>query len=82
MLVCPTLKRGLFIWMYSEHIAMLTTNTSCEYNMERGGGERAMCCQSIFLPNLLFTDRNRSRSLLKKKPNKAQAVRYLRYTGS
>lgn len=38
------LKRGLFIWMYSEHIAMLTTNTSHEYDMERDGGERAMHC--------------------------------------
>lgn len=48
MLVCPMLKRGLFIWMHSEHIAMLTTNTNHKYNMEREGGERPMNSQGLF----------------------------------
>lgn len=48
----PALSRGgRFVWVHSEHPAMLTTNTSHQHRMETGGGDRATLCQGLFYPS-------------------------------
>lgn len=44
----PYMKVGYFICTHSEHVAMLTTNTSHAYNIMEGGGERTICCHDLF----------------------------------